>query len=54
MKTIKKVANGAKLGRMEWLETFYKTEKAKLVKLPSPRSTTRARCGAATRWARCS
>ena len=34
MKTIKKVANGAKLGRMEWLETFYKTEKAKLVKLP--------------------
>jgi len=34
MKTIKKVAGKAKLGRMEWLETFYKTQEGKLVKLP--------------------
>jgi hypothetical protein len=33
MKTIKKVAGKAKLGRMEWLETFYKPEGGKLVKL---------------------
>jgi len=33
MKSIQKVANGAKLGRMEWLETFYKTKEGKLVKL---------------------
>jgi hypothetical protein len=34
MKTIQKVAGKAKLGRMEWLETFYKTKDGKLVKLP--------------------
>jgi hypothetical protein len=33
MKTIKKVAGKDKLGRMEWLETFYKPEGGKLVKL---------------------
>ncbi len=33
MKSIQKVANGAKLGRTEWLETFYKTKDGKLVKL---------------------
>jgi len=34
MKTIKKTAGKATLGRLEWLETFYKTEAGKLVKLP--------------------
>ena len=34
MKTIQKTAGTAKLGRLEWLETFYKTKDAKLVKLP--------------------
>ena len=33
MKSIQKSANGAKLGRLEWLETFYKTKAGKLVKL---------------------
>ena len=36
MKTIKKTANGAKLGRLEWLETFYELKDGKLVKLPKP------------------
>lgn len=36
MKSIQKTANGAKLGRMEWLETFYKTKDGKLVKLAKP------------------
>jgi hypothetical protein len=33
MKSIQKVAGKAKLGRLEWLETFYKTKDGKLVKL---------------------
>lgn len=34
MKAIKKAAGSAKLGRLEWLETFYKTEAGKIVQLP--------------------
>ena len=34
MKGIKKAAKDAKLGRLEWLETFYKTKDGKVVKLP--------------------
>jgi hypothetical protein len=36
MKSIQKVAGDAKLGRLEWLETFYKTKDGKLVKLSKP------------------
>jgi hypothetical protein len=36
MKTIKKTANGARLGRCEWLETYYHTKDGKLVKLSKP------------------
>lgn len=35
MKTVKKVARGAALGRMEWINTFYELENGKVVKLPS-------------------
>ena len=34
MKTIKKVAKGAALGRMEWIERFYDLDAGKLIKLP--------------------
>jgi len=34
MKTIKRTAKGAKLGRMEWLETFYELKDGKIIKLP--------------------
>ena len=34
MKAIKKAAGSAKLGRIEWLETFYKTEAGKVIQLP--------------------
>ena len=34
MKGIKKAAKDAKLGRLEWLETFYVAKDGKLVKLP--------------------
>ena len=33
MKSIMKTAGDAKLGRLEWLETYYKTKDGKLVKL---------------------
>ena len=36
MKTIKSTAKGAKLGRMEWLETFYELKDGKVIKLPKP------------------
>jgi len=36
MKTIKKVAGKATLGRLEWLNTFYMPEAGKLVKLAKP------------------
>lgn len=34
MKAIKSTAKGAKLGRMEWLETFYELKDGKVIKLP--------------------
>jgi hypothetical protein len=39
MKTIRKHARGATMGRMEWIETFYDLEGGKAVKLPKPRIT---------------
>jgi hypothetical protein len=39
MKTIKKNARGATMGRMEWIETFYELEQGKAVRLPRSRIT---------------
>jgi hypothetical protein len=36
MKVIRRAAKGAKLGRLEWIETRYELEAGKAVKLPAP------------------
>ncbi len=36
MKAIRKAARGAKLGRLEWINTLYEIEEGKVAKLPVP------------------